>query len=154
MDTAVLSALSAVLGSLVGGAGSVTTAWLTQRTQGRREAMRAALRRREILYSDFISQCSNFALDALTHSSLEKTELLVNVYTLENRIRLTSSERVVDAAREAIREILTLYLVPSVAPEQLQEAALHLKEDPLKAFSEACRDELARLESGAHHVRS
>ena len=154
MDAAVLSALSAVLGSIVGGAGSVTTAWLTQSTQGRRESMRASLDRREMLYSDFIRQCSDLALDALMHSSVQKAELLVNLYALENRIRLTSSERVVDAARTAIREVLALYLAPSVAPEQLQEAALHLKEDPLKAFSEACREELARLEAGVRHVRA
>jgi hypothetical protein len=110
--------------------------------------MRAALNRRESLYADFITQCSNLAVDALTHSSLQKTEMLVNVYALENRIRLTSSSRVVEAAREAIRVILELYVEPSIALERLQEAALHLKQNPLKAFSEACRDELARLESG------
>ena len=154
MDPAVLSALSAVLGSIVGGAGSVTTAWLTQRTQGRRESMRAAVGRRETLYSDFISQCSSLALDALMHSSVQKTEILVSVYALENRIRLTSSDTVVDAAHAAVRAILELYLAPSIAAERLQEAALHLKQDPLRAFSEACRDELARLESAAEHFRN
>jgi hypothetical protein len=149
MDAAVLTALSAVLGSLVGGAGSIATAWLTQRTQGRRESMRAAIARKEQLYSDFISQCSTLALDALMHSSMQKGELLVNVYALENRIRLTSSQPVVDAARGAIRQILELYVAPSVTPERLQEAALHLTTDPLKTFSEACRHELARLEAGA-----
>src|SRR3954451_24801437 len=39
MDAAVLSAMSAVLGSAIGGAASITTAWFTQKAQGRRESM-------------------------------------------------------------------------------------------------------------------
>ena len=36
MDATLVSAMAAVLGSLVGGSATVATAWFTQRTQGKR----------------------------------------------------------------------------------------------------------------------
>ena len=37
MDSSIVTALSAILGSLVGGSASIATAWITQKTQSRRE---------------------------------------------------------------------------------------------------------------------
>jgi hypothetical protein len=148
MDTAALGAISAVLGSAVGGAASITSAWFTQRTQGHRERVRAEIQKREVLYSEFIAECSNLALDALTHSSMGKPESLVKVYALHNRIRLVSSDAVVDAAGQAIRGIIELYLAPNVAKEQLEQVVLKIKDDPLKVFSETCREEFRRLDAG------
>jgi hypothetical protein len=145
MDPAVISALSAVLGSAVGGSASITTAWFTQSTQGRRESVRAEILKRETLYADFIAECSRLAIDALGHS-LEKAETLVKIYALHNRIRLVSSDEVIDAATHAIRRILELYFAPDVTKEELHEIAFKLKDDPLRIFSEACRVELAKLQ--------
>ena len=145
MDPALLSAMSAVLGSVVGGSASIGTAWFTQNTQGRRESVRAEIQKRELLYADFIAECSRLAIDALDHS-LEKAEILVKVYALHNRIRLLSSDEVVDAATQAIKHILERYFAPSVTRAELQELALTMNEDPLRIFSEACRAELAMLQ--------
>ena len=145
MDPALLSAMSAVLGSVVGGSASIATAWFTQNTQGRRESVRVEIQKRELLYADFIAECSRLAIDALDHS-LEKAEILVKMYALHNRIRLTSSDDVVDAATRAIKRILEMYFAPNVTRAELQELALTMKEDPLRIFSEACRAELARLQ--------
>ena len=65
MEPALFSALSAVLGSVVGGSASIATAWFTQSTQGRRELIRAAVDKKEALYADFIGECSRLVLDAL-----------------------------------------------------------------------------------------
>jgi hypothetical protein len=54
MEPAVLTASAAVLGSLTGASASIATAWLSQRTQGRRAAIQAEVHRREVLYADFI----------------------------------------------------------------------------------------------------
>ena len=102
MDSAVISALSAVLGSAVGGTASIATAWFTQRTQGRREMVRAELQKREALYGEFISECSRLAIDSLDQS-LDQPELLVKVYSLQNRIRLAASDPVVHAAEHTIK---------------------------------------------------
>ena len=148
MDPAVIGALSAVLGSIVGGSASITTAWFTQKTQGRREVVRAEIQKREILYTDFIAECSRLSIDALGHT-LEHAETLVKIYALHNRIRLSSSDAVIDAASRAIKRILKLYFGPNVTKEELRELTLTMQEDPLKVFSETCRVELAKLQCSA-----
>jgi len=145
VDPAVISALSAVLGSVVGGSASITTAWFTQRTQARRELIRAAVDKREALYADFVGECSRLVLDALGHS-LEKAEILTKVYALENRIRLSSSDSVVNAAQYAIKRILDLYFERNYEKEDLRNLSHSMAHEPLREFSEACRSELAELQ--------
>ena len=41
MDTAIVTAMAGVLGSLVGGSASVATTWVTQRARSKRELLRA-----------------------------------------------------------------------------------------------------------------
>lgn len=145
MDPAVISALSAVLGSVVGGSASIATAWFTQSTQGRRELIRAEMAKREALYADFIGECSRLVLDALGHS-LEKAEILTKVYALENRIRLSSSDSVVNAAEHAIKRILDLYFGRNYEKEDLRNLKHSMEDEPLREFTEACRSELAGLQ--------
>lgn len=147
IEPAIISALSAVLGSIVGGSASIATAWFSQRTQAHREMIRAEVQKRELLYAEFIGECSKLAIDALGHS-LEKAESLVKIYALHNRIRLESSDAVIAASSQAIRQIVELYYAPNKSKEDLREIALSMKEHPLRAFSDACRAELARLQRG------
>jgi hypothetical protein len=46
MDTTLVSALSGVLGSLVGGSASVATTWKAQKTLNQRELVREEIRKR------------------------------------------------------------------------------------------------------------
>ena len=144
MDPAILSASAAVLGSLAGGAASLATVWLSQKTQAKRESVQVETRKREQLYADFLTECSKLALDALDHT-LDRPETLQLVYTLVNRIRLTSSDAVLHAGEAAIQEILARYRAPKIPIEKLRDMPLAEIHDPLKAFSEACRDELQLL---------
>jgi hypothetical protein len=57
-----------VFGSLVGGSASLATAWITQNTLNRRELMGAEIRKREMLYGEFIHECSKLITDSLTHT--------------------------------------------------------------------------------------
>ena len=148
MDPAILSATAAVLGSLSGGSASIATAWLTQRTQGRRQAVQVETRKREALYADFITECSKLVLDALDHT-LDRPETLLQAYSLVNRIRLTSSDAVLHEAEAAMHEILATYRAPNLPIEELHEMSMDNAHDPLKAFSEACRDELKSLQKNA-----
>ena len=145
MDPAILSASAAVLGSLAGGSASVATAWMNQRVQGKRVAVQVEIRKREQLYADFITECAKLALDALDHT-LDRPETLQQAYTLVNRIRLTSCDAVLHAAEAAIQEILAAYRAPNMPIERFREISLAEIHDPLKAFSEACRDELKLLQ--------
>jgi hypothetical protein len=146
MDASVISALSAVMGSLVGGSASIATAWFTQRTQGRRERINAEILKRETLYAEFISECSKLIVDSLDHT-LDNPETIVQVYAVRNRIRLRSSDAVSEAAADVIKHIMERYFGPKLTPEQLREYALSIsdEQDPMKGFAEACREELARL---------
>lgn len=144
MNQAIISALAAVLGSLVGGASSIATAWFTQRALGQRESVNAEIQRRELVYTEFINECSKLAMDAFSHT-LENPVTLMNAYALLNRIRLSSSDPVVDAADQTIMSLLEQYFQPNLSMEELHKMAASGLTDPLKEFSVACRQELRRL---------
>jgi hypothetical protein len=149
MDPSIVSALSAVLGSLVGGSATIATAWITQKTQSKRELAGAEIRKRELLYTEFIDECSKLAIDALDHT-LDDTTKVFHVYALQNRIRLTSSDLVVAAADQTIKHILKNYFGPNMTREELRDLVLSgTHEDPLKPFAEACRNELKALQHAA-----
>ena len=54
MNSTVVTAMAAALGSLVGAAASIATTWITQRTQTIRAHSEWKLRVRESLYNEFI----------------------------------------------------------------------------------------------------
>jgi hypothetical protein len=148
MDTAVVSAASAILGSLVGGSASMLTAYVTQRTQARRTGIQAEMHKREVLYTDFIAECSKLALDSMEHN-LDTPEKFQSAYALVNRIRLVSSDAVLQAAEAALEEIFEQYRGPNLPLEKIREfSSLKSFHDPLRPFSEACRNELRTLQRG------
>jgi hypothetical protein len=145
MDPTLVAALAALLGSVVGGAATIATAWVTQKTQTRREELKAEVRKRETLYSEFIVECSRLAIDALDHH-LEDPRQVFQVVALQNRIKLVSSDEVVEAADATIKRILQQYFDANLTREQLQELAMgRAGDDPVKTFSRACRKELRSL---------
>jgi hypothetical protein len=54
-------------------------------------------------------------------------------------------DSVVDAAEEIVRNIVQRYGEINVTLEDLRDAALAAKADPLKRFSTTCRKDLQRL---------
>jgi citrate synthase len=54
MDPAILSATSALAGSLIGGASSLVASWITQREQLRSQMFLQQAVKREALYTEFI----------------------------------------------------------------------------------------------------
>ena len=102
MDTNLISAMSGVLGSLVGGSATVATAWITQKTLTRRELNVRDMRQREKLYGDFIAECAKLLIDAFTHT-LDDPEKLLALYALTNRVRLTASQPVLAEAEHLLK---------------------------------------------------
>lgn len=114
----------------------------------KRELVNAEIRKRELLYAEFIAECSKLAIDALDHM-LDDTTKVFHVYALQSRIRLTSSDMVVAAADQTVNHILKTYFGRNLTREELRDLVLsETHEDPLKPFSEACRNELKALQSG------
>ncbi len=145
MDATVVSALAAVFGSLVGGSATVATTWITQRTQSKRELIRAEISKRETLYGEFICECSRLFVDSLVHT-LDKSEAMLPLYALLNRIRVSASNTVLAEAEQVLIRITEQYFSPNLSVEEMR-ALIHSGSDadPLKPFGEACRVELKSM---------
>jgi hypothetical protein len=145
LDTAIISALAAILGSIVGGAASIATAWINQRFQSRRDFARGESQKKEALYTEFITESSKLMIESLDHG-FERPEVLIQVHALINRIRLNSSPQVVDAAERAIKRIVERYGQPNLSQDEIRALATREPgDDPLEAFSKACRAEIRAL---------
>jgi hypothetical protein len=145
MDTTILSGMAGVLGSLVGGSATVATAWISQRTLNRRESLAAEASKRESLYGEFINECSARALDSF-ENTLEKSESLLPIYALLNRIRICASGAVLHEAEQALASITEQYFSPNLSLEQMRALVRDgAKTAPLRGFAEACRAELRSL---------
>ena len=141
MDTVIITAMSGVLGSLVGGSATVAATWVTQRTLSKRELIRTEIRRREALYGEFISECSARILESF-ESTLEKPETLLHIYELLNRIRLCASDAVLTEAEATLRFIAEQYFSPNLTLEEMRKLVRTGASNPLESFAEACRVEL------------
>ena len=142
MEMIYIPALASFSGSASGTLASILTNWVTQRRKDRvRHTLRAAFQREE-LYKSFIEEASRLYADALVNDKSEVSKL-VGLYALIARMKILSSDAVIEAAEKAGRLILDTYLSPKTLvdlPELINEM------DPLRDFSEACRREL----QGAH----
>jgi hypothetical protein len=141
MDTALISGL---LGTLVGGAATVTTHWITQKAFNKRELIRAEIGKREALYGEFIVECGKLLMDALTHT-LDKPETLLPAYALLNRIRVSASQGVLAEAERLLMRITEQYFSSNLTVDEMRQIARSRDGDPLKAFGEACRAEIASI---------
>ena len=148
MDTMILTAMSGVLGSLVGGSATVATAWVTQKTVNRRELIQTEIRKRETLYGEFIGECAKLLVDAFTHT-LDQPEKLLPIYAQINRIRLCASQPVLIEAERVLRRITEQYFLKNLTIEELTRLARSEDVDPLKAFGEACRAEIKSMRTRA-----
>ncbi len=144
VDSTLVTAGAAALGSLVGATASLATTWLTHRAQIIRANSEWKLREREALYKEFITEASRLTLDALTHS-LQNPDQMMALYGVLSRIRLMSGQEVVRQGEACCRRIIELYGRPNLTTEQIR-AAVETHDlddlDPLKQFSTACRNEL------------
>ena len=146
MDPAIVSAMAAVFGSLVGGSATVATAWVTQSTLTKRELLGAEIRTRQTLYGEFIRECSKLVVDSFTHT-LDKPETLLPVYEVLNRIRLCASDAVLAEAERILATITEQYFSPNLSVDEIRALVRPGKADadPLRSFGEACRVELKSM---------
>ena len=144
MNPGMVTGLAAISGSLVGALSSSVGTWITQRFQNRHDLIGKQIMRREALYSDFIAESARLLVDAMEHSEFD-LQKMIPVYALVSRIRLSSSEAVLKRAEQIIKVIVDTYPQPNMTPEQIQFQALD-GQDPLREFSDCCRDELDWLQ--------
>ena len=144
MDSAYISAFAALAGSAIGGLTSFVTAWATQHAQARAQRLAAEKEARAALFGRFLDEAARLYADALQNKRDETTGL-IGIYALVNRIRLISSPQVVDAADTVARIIVDTYLAPNITMEEMRANWIDRHVDPLRDFSDACRQELRTL---------
>lgn len=86
MDTAYISALSALGGATICGLASIGSSWLTQLRFSHHEAVKA---KREALYAEFVDEASHLYGDALGYQKDDVPDR-VKIYGLIGRIMLVA----------------------------------------------------------------
>ncbi len=149
MDTAYVSAISALLGAAIGGLASFGSSWLTQRTQLRFTDQEANRAKREALYAEFVAEASSRFGDALTHQRDDVADL-VKLYALIGRMRLVASRPVIVAAERTLDTIVETYLGPNHTLHDVMDDAKQGKLHFLVEYGEACREDLTRTRPADH----
>ena len=145
MDAGYVSAFAALAGATIGGLTSFLTSWLTQRAQARAQQLTHKLTRREELYKGFVEEASKLYADSLVHDTPDVSQL-VKLYSLISMMRALSPTTIVENADKVARMIVNTYLAPNKTFPELRDMVNSGAIDPLRDFSEACREELQRLE--------
>jgi len=140
MDNAYMSAIAVLAGSAIGALASSATTWLTQHSQERAQRVAQAMTRRERLYGEYIEEASKLFTDALTHQ-LDDPSKFVRLYALVGNLRLCASAEVIVKADEVMRHIVETYKRPNIDFRNLEDRQED-DTDVLRAFSEACREDL------------
>jgi hypothetical protein len=141
MDSAVLSATSGLIGSLVGGVSTFSASWLSTRNQYRTQTLVQQVVRRETLYAEFIGEATKCLTDAWGHQAASP-QVIAGLYGAFERIRLMASQPVIDAADDVIRHVIEAYSAPAKTFEELRRSVeAHQFRSPLSTFTEACRAE-------------
>jgi hypothetical protein len=138
---AYLSAVAALVGTFVGGITSIATSWLGQQRQTKEQRIARKKDELQALYRQFILDASKLYIDALEHSTTELPKLL-DIYATINRMRVLSPPKVVAEADKALRMIIDTYAQENKTFLGIRQSISQGFPDPLRAFSQACHEEL------------
>jgi hypothetical protein len=145
MDTALISTLSALAGSIVGGVTAGATTWLSHQYQAKAGNRLHNLTQREDLYRDFVVAASETYGSSMVNDEPQIHEVIV-LYGMISRMRILSNPHVVACAERTVNAIIDTYFSPKKSLLEMR-ALMERGEaiDPLKQFSEISRGELSTL---------
>ena len=141
MDPAYVSGIAALAGSAIGGLTSLMASWLTHHVQFSAQELAANRNRRVDLYKSFIEEASKWYADAYEHDQARVSNL-VTLYALVSRMRVLSSQEVIESADRVVRTIIQTYLAPNKTFREVTELLDNHAKNPLRDFGNACRREL------------
>jgi hypothetical protein len=141
MDTAILSASAGLIGSLIGGVSTFAASWVSQRKLLGEQTRMHHIGQRQKLYSEFIIEATKCLAEAWSHQA-EGPEVISNLYSPIERMRLVSSSRVVKCAEEVMREVIVAYAEPNRTFDELKQRMQARSEeyDQLREFTEKRAD--------------
>src|SRR6266852_1098776 len=140
MDSGFITALAALGGAALGGLTSFATSWTTMRSQMKARRSASSKSKRQRLYRAFIDDAAKTYGDALIHDKLEITGL-VDLHALVSRMRIMSSQPVIESAVKVVKLIPETYSQPSTSHDEIESMISNGSVDILRSFSEACREE-------------
>ena len=143
-DPGLVTGVTAVAGTLLGGLTSFATTYVTQGRQGRAERLLRELERRDDVYARFAELSYELAWDAI-ENTLESAKTLIRLSALVGRIRLASSHEVLQAAERVIDYLIETYQEPPGKASEMVANEPRKFTAPLIAFTQACRDERERM---------
>ena len=145
LDGPVIAALAALAGSLVGAFSSVAATFIGQRLQARWTQLRAELEEREKLYGVFVEEAVHLFVDAIERSKIDPVKIM-RLYSKVARIRLASTDDVLNAAEEVGKRLFEAYERPPDDPAEVLARYANGEDtlNPLREFTEACRLERAK----------
>jgi hypothetical protein len=142
MDTAFISAFSALAGSIVGGLTSGATTWLGHRSQAKAGQRLHNVTQRETLYRDFVIAASEAFGDAVGNNE-PSVQRIVVLYSMISRMRILSDAGVVACAERTVEAIIETYFSPNRTFAEIRTLMKSGEPvDPLREFSEVAREEL------------
>jgi len=145
MDPAILSTAAGLLGSMIGAAATFSASWLTQQRHLRIQTLAEQALKREAVYTEFIAEASKRLAEGWSKQA-ESPEVLAQLYSALQQMRLISSAAVISAAEAAVRSVIDAYADPNRTFDELRQSlGTPPFRDPLQDFIDACRAELAML---------
>jgi hypothetical protein len=145
MDSSIIAAFSAILGTSVGGLTTFLTTFLNQRYAMRRDILAKDVANRGQLYSEFLKEVGNLYFDSINRTLDEAGQQtsMISMYSLVGRIRMISSEAVLKAAENVAQDIVESYKRPPMTFQEFQQ--LWGSSDPWHEFTSACRAEREKM---------
>jgi hypothetical protein len=141
MNIGYVTAIAALAGAALGGLTSFATSWTTLRAQTKAQRLSESKSLRQKLYKQFIEDASKAYADSLMNDKLEFSGI-VGLYALVSRMRIQSTVKVTESADRIVRQIVDTYFEPNKTLTELQKMVHDGGLDPLKDFSDVCRNEL------------
>src|SRR5260221_14363418 len=134
MHSAYVPVLAAFGGSAAGGLTSLVATWVTQRRKDSVRRLAQEKTRKQKLYKQFIDEASKLYADALVHDKSE-VSALVDMYALIGRMRILSSDAVIEKAKDVARMIINTYFSPNMTFRELRQLIVKNLMDPLQGFN-------------------
>ena len=146
-EPTVMSAVSALVGALIGGGGSLASAVYTQRYQDRLQRVSREANKRASVYASFMMSASKMFLKSHVNDGFTLNGDEQHLIALVDRMRLFAPPEIIEAAEAVIRKVVEISLQPSIDLKQLtmEDVAKYSEADLLLPFSLTCRADLDNL---------